>query len=171
MANYLTMFDPNEANKDFIFAADLDEREHTVQIERVEVGALTGENGKKTKKPVLSFRGKTKKLAINKTNGKIIAKLYGKDTDAWLGKLITIFPTTTKFGGETVDCIRVKPHVPQPPMAQGTKQQQANRDTKPSNNAPPTSGPNAGPLPPADLSPAEIAELERLEREEAERGR
>jgi hypothetical protein len=38
--------------------------------------------------------------------------MYGKDTDNWAGKWITIFPTTTEFGGETVDCIRVKPGVP-----------------------------------------------------------
>lgn len=155
--DYRKMFDPNEANKDFMFSVDLNDREHTVEIVKVEAGALTGENGRKTKKPVLSFKGARKKLAINKTNGKIIAKLYGKDCDAWVGKRITIYPTTTNFGGETVDCIRVKPHVPKGAAT-------GDRDMKPDDP------PAASTLPAADLTPAEIAELERLEAEEAKRG-
>ena len=100
--------------KEFLYAFDLDGKSVTVTIERVKGGELTGEGGKKTKKPLCYFKGsKTgKPLALNSTNCKAIAGMYGNDTDAWIGKRITIFPTTTNFGADIVDCIRVKPGIP-----------------------------------------------------------
>jgi len=103
------MFD----DKEHLYAFDLDGREVTVQIEKCYAGELQGEKGRKSKKPMLKFVGKEKKLAINKTNGKTIAALYGTDTDNWAGRWIVLYPTTTDFGGETVECVRVKPYVPQ----------------------------------------------------------
>lgn len=110
MPDYRRMFD----DKEHLYAFDLEGREVNIQIEKVSAGELMGEKGRKSKKPMIKFVGKDKKLAVNKTNGKTIAKLYGKDTDDWAGKWITIYPTTTEFGGETMDCIRVKPVAPQP---------------------------------------------------------
>lgn len=107
--HYKKMFD----DKENLYAFDLDGREVTVQIEKCFAGELMGEKGRKSKKPMLKFMGKEKKLALNKTNGKTIATLYGTETDNWAGRWITIYPTTTEFGGETVDCIRVRPQVPQ----------------------------------------------------------
>ena len=109
MPDYRRMFD----DKEHLYAFDLEGREVTVQIEKVFPGVLKGDKGRESKKPMVKFVGKDKKLALNKTNGKTISKLYGKDTDDWAGQWITIYPTTTEFGGETVDCIRVKPLVPQ----------------------------------------------------------
>lgn len=110
MAHYKTMFEAT----DMLFAHDLGGREVTVEIAKVYAGELMGEKGRKTRKPFLVFAGKSgeKKLALNKTNGKTVAKLYGTDTDKWIGKRVTLYPTTTDFGGETVDCIRIKPTVP-----------------------------------------------------------
>jgi hypothetical protein len=108
MPHWKSMFD----DKEFLFAFDLGGREVTVTIERCTAGQIIGEQGRKSKKPMLSFVGKQKKLALNKTNGKIIAAMYGNETSAWAGKSIIIFPATTTFGSETVECIRVKPIVP-----------------------------------------------------------
>lgn len=101
------MYDAN-----YIGAWDLDGRDVTVEIEKVTAGELVSEGNKKSRKPIVSFKGKEKKLAINKTNGKAIANMYGPDTRKWIGKRLTIYPTTTKFGRDTVDCIRVRPAVP-----------------------------------------------------------
>lgn len=109
MPHWKSMFD----DSDMLFAHDLQGRDVTVEIEKVYKGELTGEKGRKTKKPFVKIKGRDKKLALNKTNGRTVAKLYGTDTAAWVGKLITLFPTTTEFGGETVDCIRIRPTVPQ----------------------------------------------------------
>ena len=68
--------------------------------------AVTGE-------PTAAVQG-AKKLWCNKTNGRTIAKLYGK-TENWIGKRITLFPTDTRgAGGQTVPCIRVRPNEPKP---------------------------------------------------------
>ena len=107
MPDYRTMFD-----SDYLFAFHLQGREVTLKIVRVESGLVKGEKGKKDRKPVVYFAGKEKGLALNKTNGKTIAGLYGNDTAQWIGKLVTLYPTTTEFGRETVDCIRVRPGVP-----------------------------------------------------------
>ena len=149
MAHYKSMFDAT----DMLFAHDLGGREVTVEIAKVYAGDLVGEKGRKTRKPFLVFKGKTgeKKLAVNKTNGKTIAKLYGTDTNDWVGKLVTLFPTTTDFGGETVDCIRIKPSVP----TRGTA------SAAPATTQAPSDG---------GLTDEEKAELLRLEREESTRG-
>jgi hypothetical protein len=119
MAHWKSMFD----DKEFLFAFDLGGREVTVTIDKCTAGQIVGEQGRKSKKPMLSFVGKQKKLALNKTNGKIIAAMYGNETSAWSGKSIIIYPTTTTFGSETVECIRVKPVVPPAPNGKRGKQQ------------------------------------------------
>lgn len=91
----------------YLKAGDLDGREITVTIKEVKL-----ENVGQTKesKPVLYFRGAQKGLVLNITNSKRIAMMAGsKDTDDWVGQRIILYPTETEFGGETVDCIRVKP--------------------------------------------------------------
>lgn len=107
MPDYRTMFD-----SDYLYAFHLAGREVTVEIARVTGGEVTGQGGKKSRKPVAYFKGKDKPLALNKTNCKTIAAMYGTDVAKWVGKRVTIYPTTTNFGNETVDCIRVKPGIP-----------------------------------------------------------
>lgn len=104
MADFRTMYDAQ-----CLFAFHLQGKEVTVKIAKVDAGELIGDKGKKSKKPMVYFEGKDLPLGLNKTNGKTISAMYGNDTSAWIGKHITIYPTTTKFGGETVDCIRVRP--------------------------------------------------------------
>lgn len=99
-------------DRDFIFAFDLNGKDVTVTIAKVEAGNLVGEGGRKSKKPVVYFEGKEKGLALNVTNSKTIAALYTDYTEKWVGKQITLFPTTTTWGGKTVECIRVRPNAP-----------------------------------------------------------
>lgn len=101
-------------DKAYIYAYDLEGRDVTVTIERVTGGTLVGTGGKSNKKPVLYFKGRPEKgLALNITNAKIIAGLYGGfDSEKWVGKRITLYPTTTTFGSQTVECIRIRPSIP-----------------------------------------------------------
>lgn len=110
MAHWKSMME-----KEYLYAFDLQGRDVTVEIDRIVGGELTGEGGKKTKKPVAWFVGKKKPLALNATNCKTIARLYGSnDVKDWVGKRITLWPTTTTFGSDTVDCIRIRPEIPPP---------------------------------------------------------
>jgi hypothetical protein len=97
-------------DKEYLYAFDLGGKPATLTIEKVIRGTLVGEGGKSNKKPVIYFKeGKEKKgLACNITNGRAIASMYGVNIEDWIGKRITIYPTTTTFGPKTVECIRVR---------------------------------------------------------------
>lgn len=110
--DYRTMFD-----RDYIGAWDLP-RDATVTIVKVEPRKLKSQRGENTK-PILFFDGKDKAMVCNKTNAKTIAGLYGNDTRKWIGQKITLYATTTSAGGETVECIRVRPTAPKPSAAEG----------------------------------------------------
>lgn len=107
MADYMTMFD-----SEYIGAWDLMGRDVVVTISRVQGMTITGEGGKKNKKPVIWFEGKEKGCICNKTNAKAISGMYGRDTSQWIGKRITLYPTQTQVGSETKECIRVRPTPP-----------------------------------------------------------
>lgn len=101
-------------DRKYLFAFDLGGKERTLTIDRVVGGELEGEKGRKTKKPLCYFKESQsgKPLALNATNSKAIAKLYGNEIEEWIGKRITIYPTVTEMNGESVECIRVRPRVP-----------------------------------------------------------
>jgi len=115
----------------FLGAEDLQGKDVTLTMRRVLVEDLQGQGGQSEKKPCLFFEetrdkaekngAKEKRLVLNRTNAKTIAKLYGPEVDDWAGKQITLFPTTTQAFGDTVDCIRVRPAVPTA-TAQPTKE-------------------------------------------------
>ncbi len=99
-------------DRDFIFAFDLDGKDVVVTISKVVAGELTGVGGRKSKKPVVYFEGGTKGLALNSTNCKTIASMYGNYVEKWIGQKITLWPTVTQMGGETMECIRIRPTIP-----------------------------------------------------------
>ena len=101
--------------KDYVGAWDIpDGKDVTLTITAVKGGELTSVGGRKSKKPLLSFKGTEKKLAVNSTNGKTIASMYGKFIEDWVGKKIAIYKSTTRSpeGDGEVDCVRVRPRVP-----------------------------------------------------------
>ena len=101
--------------KDYVGSWDIpDGKDITVTIASVAGGELTGVGGRKSKKPLLTLKGTVKKLALNATNGKTIATMYGKDIEGWVGKRISLYKSTTRDpngDGET-ECIRVRPRAP-----------------------------------------------------------
>lgn len=103
MTDYRSMFD-----RDYVGAFELGGKDVVVEIAKVEAAELKIEGNKTKKSPVLTFRGAAKKLVCNKTNAKTLAGLFGNETQAWVGKKIAIYPTTTKLGRDTVDCIRIR---------------------------------------------------------------
>ena len=92
-------------------AADLGGGSVTVTIDRVVMEDLSGDGTEE--KPVVYFQGKSKGLALNKTNSGMIVSAYGDETDDWTGKDIILFSTQVPFQGRMVDAIRVS--LPQQP--------------------------------------------------------
>jgi len=90
----------------YLKAQDLHGRTVTVTMDRVEYEPV-GQN--KEMKPVVYFRGKEKGIVLNKTNCNAIIKIANSaDTDDWAGVALQLYPTETTFGGDVVDCIRVR---------------------------------------------------------------
>lgn len=93
---------------DYVAAHDLGERDVRLKIRAVVIENLQIQGGRKETKPVVIFHGAKKKLVLNKTNARLIAAQHGNDTVKWIGQFVTLYATTTDFGGKTVDCIRVR---------------------------------------------------------------
>jgi len=68
---------------------------------------MVGREGKQRNRLVLTLDGADKPLVVNKSNSEIIAKAYGRDYSAWVGKTIQLFVVPVRFGSEMVDGITV----------------------------------------------------------------
>src|SRR5438093_8585771 len=90
----------------FFKAEDLDEP-LVVKIKQVQIERLGGENG--DEKPVMSFVGQTKGLALNKTNAATIINIVGSDdVDDWIGAKVELYKDSVLFHGVPTSCVRVR---------------------------------------------------------------
>jgi hypothetical protein len=130
LTHYRQLYD-----RDYLGSWDLPEnKDVVVTIERAVGGELTGNGGKKAKKPIISFVGKEKKFVCNVTNAKAIATMYGNHVEKWAGKRIALYVSTTRdpsTGGD-IPCIRVRPQAPAP----SSPTQQAPAEEVPTEGAP-----------------------------------
>lgn len=65
----------------------------------------------KKKRIVLAFSETDKTMVLNATNLDMVVLHHGEDRSQWPGKTITLYCATTKFRGDTVPCIRIRPPV------------------------------------------------------------
>lgn len=101
-------------NPDYIGAYSLPNGEDlTVTIKSVAREIVTMAGGKKEECTVVQLVN-NKPFIINATNSKSIHRLYGPYIEEWAGKQITLHASTTKFGGELVECLRIRPEVAKP---------------------------------------------------------
>lgn len=100
-------------DRDYLGHFDLPEgRDTVVTIAKVLKGELKGGKKAKEHKPVIYFEGKEKALVGNSTNCKTIAAMFGNHIEGWVGKRIALYVTTTSSPDGTVQCIRIRPTVP-----------------------------------------------------------
>jgi len=98
-------------NPEYLGAYSLpDGEDMNVTIDFVQVEEIIGSGGKKDYCTVAHMVGQ-KPMILNVTNSKSIAKLYGQFIEDWAGKEITLFATTTRLAGDTVECLRVRQKV------------------------------------------------------------
>lgn len=96
----------------FVAAADLNGKTVTLTIMGVTLEKMVTHDQKKVEKPVVWFERATKGFVLNLTNAKIIAALYGDETDEWGSKRISIYPTQVRAFGKMQDAIRVREEIP-----------------------------------------------------------
>ena len=101
-------------NSDYLGAYSLNEgQEPVLTIKSVAQETVVGVNGKKEICTVCRFAEKEKPMILNRTNMKTITKIYESPyVEDWSGRKIQIFQSTTKFGGEVVECLRIRPFIP-----------------------------------------------------------
>ena len=98
----------------YMKAADLENKPINLTIEKV-VMEEVGQGADADTKPCVYFndspykyKNGTKGWVLNVTNSKMIAAYYGDDTDNWIGKPVQVYPDKVQFGGNIVDCLRVR---------------------------------------------------------------
>jgi len=102
---------------DYIGEPDLDGKEHILQIVGTDIarGLKGGPASKPQDRGILSLATPAgqpvkKKLILNKTNAKAIAKRYGSKAQDWVGNWIRLVPEKCDaFGQKDTPCIRVYP--------------------------------------------------------------
>jgi hypothetical protein len=106
-----------------------DGKDLVLTIKAVQQEEIVGENGRKEAAMVARFHEPSKPFILNKTNAKMIQKLSGSPyVEDWAGQRIALFATTTRFGSDTVECLRIRPFVPK----QGTSRAPQPSQSKPS---------------------------------------
>lgn len=63
----------------------------------------------KDMRPILYYEGEDKGIVLNKTNATNISKLYGSETDDWIGKKVLLGTAWVDFQGQSVEAIRIYP--------------------------------------------------------------
>lgn len=89
----------------FIKSVDLKGRDVTLVIASVKAEEIEDKP-----KAILTFEGTKKAMVMNRTNAEAIKLMFGRETEQWLGKRITIFPAAMKdpFGDGEITAIRVR---------------------------------------------------------------
>lgn len=112
-------------NMDYIGAYALpDGNDLTLTIKEVVRELVTGNSGRKEQCMVMYFQEpQYKPMILNRTNAKTISSLFGSNyVEDWAGKRITLYGSTTRFGPDTVECLRIRPYAP--PVAKQTVTEQ-----------------------------------------------
>jgi len=96
------------AGKEYLVGEELNDKDVTLTIDKVTVEELQNAKGKENK-PVMTFEGTDRKLVLNVTNMKTIAKVLKTSyIEEWAGQQITLTPLKGRFFGEDQTVIRIK---------------------------------------------------------------
>ncbi len=79
----------------------------TLTIKNIDIEDLVGDKNKAEPKVIVSFVERKLEYVMPKTNGFCLKRMFGNNPHEWIGKRVTWFGTTCKFGREDVDCLRV----------------------------------------------------------------
>ncbi len=91
-------------------ASDLQGRAATVTIETATVEEIRQQTGQKEARIVVAFAGKSKRLICNKTQALTLADLARtEEFGRWKGLVVTLEPSTTRSGQETINIRRGSP--------------------------------------------------------------
>lgn len=89
----------------FVKSVDLKGKEVTLTI-----ASIKAEEIDEKQKAIISFESTKKSMVLNRTNAEALKLMFGRDTDGWLGKRVTIYPAVMKdpFGDGDITALRVR---------------------------------------------------------------
>jgi hypothetical protein len=98
----------------YLSHADISDHDDTVLTIKSYEQETMGQGKDAVEKWVLYFREIKKGLGLNKTNGKMLCKLFNNDDmDAWIGQKIAIYvKDDVEYQGEILSAIRVRSKLP-----------------------------------------------------------
>lgn len=91
----------------YIKAASLGGRDRTVTITGVKIEELEREDNTKEARGLISLAETPKRWVLNVTNVKALVQMFGRETDKWLGRKVTLFPEPNEMS-ESGFAIRVR---------------------------------------------------------------
>lgn len=94
----------------FLKAAEFKGKDVTYTVRAVELEELESDDGKKKTKGIMSFVETGKQLVINRTNSDCFKAMFGRETDNWVGKRVTLWgaPYFDSFTKENIVAVRVR---------------------------------------------------------------
>ena len=91
----------------WLVADDLQGRQATVRISGVKVEDLRQRDGSKEPRIILSFAGKSKLLACNKTQARALEEITGTDLfEKWIDAQVILAPAVASNGKPTIAILR-----------------------------------------------------------------
>ena len=102
-------------NPDYLGAYSLEPGQDMIlTIKSVGKEVITGTGGKQEECIVCRWVEDQKPMILNVTNCKTISKMLKTPyVEKWAGHKVQIYATTTKFGGDTVECLRIRKDPPE----------------------------------------------------------
>jgi hypothetical protein len=94
----------------FLKSAEFKGRDVTLTIASIKLEELAVDGGGTKAKGIVGFAETPKLLVLNRTNSECLKGMWGRETDQWLGKRVTLFPApfSDSFTGEQSTAIRVR---------------------------------------------------------------
>lgn len=99
-------------NMDYLGSYALPEgNDLTLTIAKVSKELVVGASGRKEQCMVCYWKEQNyKPMILNRTNAKTITNLCGSAyVEDWVGHRVTLYASTTRFGGDIVECLRIRP--------------------------------------------------------------
>ena len=102
-------------NTNYIGAHDLQPgQELIVTIESISRENVKNQDGKEEQCVVMRIKGAKKPMILNKTNMRIITKLFGTPyIEDWSGRKVIIYAAKVRAFGEMIEALRIKNQLPQ----------------------------------------------------------
>jgi hypothetical protein len=116
----------------WLAAEDAEDADLIVTIADVTQETMKSNGGKDERKLCLTFEEKgIKPMICNKTNAGTISKIYGDETDDWIGKKIAVYATEVQFGTEIMMGLRVRLKAPRSPVVKPAPAETPARPSRP----------------------------------------